>query len=55
MYIYIIVMSREVKNKHMIYVAKKAFQTNGKEIKYNCAKRYLILWTNCAKDIVFGL
>ena len=34
---------------------KKAFQTNGIEIKYNCAKRYHILWTNCAKGIVFGL
>ena len=26
--------------------SKKAFQTNGIEIKYNCAKRYHILWTN---------
>ena len=34
---------------------KKAFQTYGIEIKYNCAKRYHILWTNCAKGIVFGL
>ena len=56
MYIYIIVMSREIENKQMIYVAKKkAFQTNGIEIKYNCAKHYHILWTNCAKGIVFGL
>ena len=34
---------------------KKAFQTNVIEIKYNYAKRYHILWTNCAKGIVFGL
>ena len=34
---------------------KKAFHTNGIEIKYNCAKRYHILWNNCAKGIVFGL
>ena len=47
-------MSREIENKQMIYVAK-AFQTNVIEIKYNCAKRYHILWTNCAKGIVFGL
>ena len=55
MYIDIIVMSREIVNKQMIYVAKKTFQTNVIEIKYNCAKRYHILWTNCAKGIVFGL
>ena len=55
MYIDIIVMSRKIENKQMIYVAKKAFQTNGIEIKYNCAKRYHILWTNCAKGIVLGL
>ena len=55
MYIDIIVMSREIENKQVIYVAKKAFQTNGTEIKYNCAKRYQILWTNCAKGIVFRL
>ena len=48
-------MSRDIENKQMIFVAKKAFQTNGMEIKYNCAKRYHILWTNCAKGIVFGL
>ena len=53
MYIDIIVMNREIENKQMIYVAKKAFQTNGIEIKYNCAKRYHILWTNCAKGILF--
>ena len=34
---------------------QKAFQTYVIEIKYNCAKRYHILWTNCAKGIVFGL
>ena len=34
---------------------KKAFQTNVIEIKYNCAKRYHILWTNCAKGIIFFL
>ena len=34
---------------------QNTFQTNGKEIKYKCAKRYHILWTNCAKGIVFGL
>ena len=55
MYIDIIVMNREIENKQMIYVAKKAFQTNVIEIKYNCAKRYHILWTNCAKGMVFGL
>ena len=49
-------MSREIENKQMIYVAKrKAFKTYAIEIKYNCAKRYQILWTNCAKGIVFGL
>ena len=53
MYIDIIVVSCEIENKQMIYVAKKAFQTNGIEIKYNCAKRYHILWTNCAKGILF--
>ena len=53
MYIDIIVMSREIENKQIIYVAKKAFQTNGIEIKYNCAKRYHILWSNCAKGILF--
>ena len=55
MYIDIIVMSREIENKQMIYASKKAFQTNVIEIKYNSAKRYHILWTNCAKGIVFGL
>ena len=59
MYIDIIVMSREIekkkKKKKTIYVAKKAFQTNGIEIKYNCAKRYHILWTNCAKGILFEM
>ena len=55
MYKDIIVMSHEIENKQMIYVAKKAFQTNGIEIKYNCAKRYHILWTNCAKGIVLRL
>ena len=55
MYIDIIVTSREIENKQMIYVAKKAFQTNVIEIKYNCANYYHILWTNCAKGIVFGL
>ena len=59
MYIDIIVMSHEIENNQMIYqmiyVAKKDFQTNIIEIKYNCAKRYHILWTNCAKGIVFGL
>ena len=49
-------MSLEIENKQMIYVAKKAFQTNVIEIKYNCAKLYHILWTNCANlGIVFGL
>ena len=55
MCINISVMSREIENKQMIYVAKKAVQTNFIEINYNCAKRYHILWTNCAKGIVFGL
>ena len=55
MYIDIIVMCREIENKQMIYVAKKAFQTNIIEIKYSCAKSDHILWTNCAKGIVFGL
>ena len=54
MYIDIIVMNREIENKQMIYVAKKLFKLVI-EIKYNCAKRYHILWTNCAKGIVFGL
>ena len=52
MYIDIIVMSHEIE---IDLCCKKAFQTYGIEIKYNCAKRYNILWTNCAKGIVFGL
>ena len=55
MYIDIIVMSLEIENKQIIYAAKKSFQTNVIEIKYNCAKRYHIVWTDCAKGIVFGL
>ena len=55
MYIDIIVMSRDIENKQMIYVAKKLFKKNAIEIKYNCAKRYHILWTNYAKGIVLGL
>ena len=31
-YVYVIVMSREIENKQMIYVAKKTFKTNGIEI-----------------------
>ena len=49
------VLSGQTCNKQMIYVAKKVFQTNVIEIKYNCAKRYHILRTNCAKGIVFRL
>ena len=54
-YIDIIVMSCEIENKKNDLCCKKAFQTNVIEIKYNCAKRVHILWTNCAKGIVFGL
>ena len=38
MYIDIIIMSREIENKQMIYVAKKLFQTNAIEIKYTWVK-----------------
>ena len=54
-YKYKIVMSCEIENKQMIYVAKSFSYLNGIEMKYNCAKRYHILWTNCAKGIIFGL
>ena len=46
-------MSRELENKQMIYVAKKLFKLMA--YRNNCAKRYHILLTNCAKGIVFGL
>ena len=47
--------SRNIKQSNNLLQKKNAFQTNVIEIKYNCAKRYHILWTNCAKGIVFGL
>ena len=48
-------MGRAIEFKQLIFVAKsmghkqKAFQTDDMEIRYNCAKRYHVLYINCAK------
>ena len=55
MYIDIIVMGSKIEKNPNDLCCKKDFQTNVIEIKYNCAKCYHILWTSCAKGIVFGL
>ena len=61
MYIDLIVMRREIEVKQLIFVAKskghklKALQTDDMEIRYHCAKRYHVLYINCAKGIIFGL
>ena len=54
MYIDLIVMRRVIEFKQLFVVAKsrdhkqKALQTDKMEIKYNCAKRYHVLYINCA-------
>ena len=54
-------MRRAIEFKELIFVAKskghkqKAFQIDDMEIRYNCAKRYHVLYVNCAKGIIFGL
>ena len=54
-------MIRAMEFKQLIFVAKskdhkqKAFQTDEMEIRYNCAKRYAVLYINCAKGIIFRL
>ena len=51
-------MRRVIEFKELIFVTKskshrqKAFQTDYMEIRYNCAKRYHILYINCAKGII---
>ena len=53
-------MRRVIELKQLIYVAKgkdnyqKAFQTD-KEIRYDCATRYHVLYINCAEGILFGM
>ena len=34
---------------------QKAFQTDDMEIRYNCDKRYHVLYINFAKGVIFGL
>ena len=34
---------------------QKALQTDEMKIRYNCAKRYDVLYINCAKGIINGL
>ena len=59
MYIYLIVIRRAIEFKQLISVTKSkgqkqnAFQTDDMEIRYNCAKRYHVLYINCAKGIIF--
>ena len=54
-------MRRVIEFKELIFVAKskghkqKASQIDDMEIRYNCAKRYHVLYVNCAKGIIFGL
>ena len=61
MYIDLIFLRRAIDFKQLIFVAKskgheqKAFQTDDMEKRYNCAKRYHVLYINCAKGIIFGL
>ena len=61
MYIDLIVTRRAIEFKQLIFVAKSkghkqnAFQTDDMEIRYNCAKRYHVLYINCAKSIIFIL
>ena len=61
MYIDLIVMKRAKEFKQLIFVAKskghkrKAFQTDNMEIRYNCAKRYHVLYLKCTEGIIFGL
>ena len=60
MYIDLIVIRRAIEFKQLHSVTKKAqkqktFQTDDLEIRYNCAKRYHVLYVNCAKGIIFGL
>ena len=61
MYIYLIVMRRAIEFKQLILLqktrvfSKKAFQTDDIEIRYNCGKRYHVLYITCAKGIIFGL
>ena len=61
MYIDLIVMRRAIEFKKLIFVAKctdhehKAFQTDDMETRFDCAKRYHVLYINCAEGIIFGL
>ena len=61
MFMDLIVMRRVIEFKEWIFVAKskghkqKASQIDDMEIRYNCAKRYHVLYVNCAKGIIFGL
>ena len=57
MYIDLIVMRRAIEFKHLVFVAKrkghkqKAFQTDDMEVRYDCAKRYHVLYIYCANGI----
>ena len=59
MYIDEIVMRFGIEFKQLIFAAKSkghkqnAFQTDDMEIRYNCSKRYHVLYINCAKGIIF--
>ena len=63
MYIDLIVMRRAIKFDLFFFFCKmqgnrqQAFQTDIMEIRYNCAKRYHVLYINCAKGtgIIFEL
>ena len=60
MYIDLIINRRAKELKKNILLQKaraisKNFQTGDMEIRYNCAKRYHVLYINCSKGIIFGL
>ena len=50
-------MRRAIEFKHLVFVAKrkghkqKAFQTDDMEVRYDCAKRYHVLYIYCANGI----
>ena len=60
MYIDLIVMWHAIDFKQFIFVAnykghkQKAFQTDDMEIRYNCVKRYHVLYINCATGKFVG-
>ena len=46
-------MRRFIENKQLINATKaRAFQTDGMEIRYDCAKCYHILCMNCASVVL---